>query len=188
MIIMKNTRTKAFKEMLFTYLAISKAIYWIDLVTGAQIDGADGFVAMVTPLFHRLVERDALLIAFIIVTYLIEQKLLLKFGKSNIQKHLVVHAAGFAVLMALYYAYVFILSLFAQVYIPQFIDFTLNMLVVYAVIAVFLEVKTWFKSKQYEKDNLASKNDKLSALKTLHDSGVLTSEEFESKKALVGET
>ena len=184
---MKNPKTKAFKEMLFTYLAISKAIYWIDLVTGAQIDGAEGFVAMLMPLFHRLVERDALIIAFIIVTYLIEQKLLQKFGKSNIQKHFVVHASGFAVLIALYYAYVFILSLFVDVYIPSFISFTLNMLVAYAVIAVILEVKTRFKAKQYEKENSINKDDKLSALKTLHDSGLMTNEEFESKKAMIGE-
>jgi cytochrome c-type biogenesis protein CcmH/NrfG len=57
----------------------------------------------------------------------------------------------------------------------------------YAVIVVILEIKTWFKSKQYEKDKSANKNDKLSALTTLHDSGILTSEEFESKKALIGE-
>jgi len=179
----KKPKTKALMSMLFSYLAISKILYYFSYITTTDVGNIG---EMFMPLFNRLISRDFVIIVFVVVSHFIEQKLLQKLEKRNVLKHVAVHVVGYITLVALYYSYFFILRLFFPVTSSMSPGEMLgNILIAYIFGAAFLEVKTWFKSKQYEKAKPTDAEDKLSALETLHNSGVLTDDEFESKKALV---
>jgi len=144
-----KTKTKALMSMLFTYLAVSKILYYLSFITTTDVGNIG---EMFMPLWERLISQDFLIIIFVVLSYFIEQKLLQRFAKRNVLKHVAVHVVGYITLVALYYSYAFILGLFLPVTLGMpFGEMLVNIFIAYLSVAVFLEVKTWFKSKQYEK-------------------------------------
>jgi len=74
-------KTKVLMSMLFTYLAVSKIIYYFDLVTTTDVSNIGG---MFMPLLERFLSQDILIITFVVIIHFIEQKLLQKFEKRNV--------------------------------------------------------------------------------------------------------
>ena len=70
---MQKKKWAPIKKMLFTYLAISKIVYWIDIISAA--DNLEGVVQVVS---QRLINRDIVVILLIIFTYFLEAKLIWK--------------------------------------------------------------------------------------------------------------
>lgn len=179
---MKKERFLPIKEMLFSYLAISKILYWSNTI--AAIDQRDlGGVG--DAVLTRLLDRDLMLISIVILFYFLEKLIFKKYRDSGILKHIVLYAAGFVGMIGLFYFYTWIVSWFVVVEFPNLGAMLGNSIVWYVVIIIALNVKQYFKSKGEGTSASAppqGTDNKLAMLKSLLDDGILTQEEFDCKK------
>ena len=173
------------KEMLFTYLAVSKILYWLD--TASYMNQHDlGNVWQAVLL--RFVNRDFMIIVSVVAFYFLDKYVVFKKSKSSkILEHIVYYIIGYVAIAAVTFIYIRILMLFAPVTVDSWVEFIGYGTLGYLVVIVVLELKQYFKGKQKPKhtpppdspppDNA---NDKSSMLKLLHDDGTLTKEEYEN--------
>jgi len=179
----KETKWIPIKEIIVTYLALSKVIYWVDTVGGIE---QGGLGAIAEAVLRRLVQRDVLLIVSIIMFFVLEKLLMDKLKSSNLMKNVMLYVLGFIGMVGLFYVYLWVMSWFFEVTFPAPWVIVSNMIIGYCVAMVFLNIKYYFKDK--EKENLAQAvadecaNDKLAMLKILLDDGILTQEEYNVKK------
>lgn len=188
----KKGKWAAVKEILFTYLALSKIMYWMETVTVMNpvnlADAAQGVMM-------RFLGRDLMLIIGVTAFFFLDKVIALKKSKySSILEHVIFYAVGYVVLMSITFVYMLGLNLvfLAQefslgVFAREFTGFLPSSVPIYIVVVIALNVKLYFKAKG--KQTLAqaalpnqSTEDKLTMLKALLDDGVLTQEEFDSKK------
>ena len=179
----KKAKWLPIKEIVVTYLALSKVLYWVDIV-GNMEQGGFGNVA--NAVLMRLLQRDILLIASIIMFFVLEKLLMEKLKSSNLMKNVMLYAVGFVGMVGIFYVYLWIMSWFFEVTFPTPWMVVSNMIIGYGVAMVFLNIKYYFKDK--EKAKLAQAvaaecaDDKMTMLKILLEDGVLTQEEFNDKK------
>ena len=152
---MEKSKWSPIKEILFTYLAINKIIYWFNTIT-AMNQSDLGNVGQAVIL--RLLNQDLLLIigvtAFFFLNKLIEQK---KSKYSNFWEFIIFYVIGYIGLMGIAFVYNLIMNL---IFLPQtfslgefvreFISFLPNVTIGYIVVAVVLEIKLYFKKKGKE--------------------------------------
>ena len=146
-----------FKEILFTYLAINKIMYWFNTITALNQSDIEGVGQAV---FMRVLNQDLIVIlgviAFFFFNELLESK---KSTHSNFTGYLIFYVVGYVGLLGIAFCYFLILNLIFPVqefsfagYVREFIFALPSISIGYLVVAVVLEVKLYFKKKGKEKD------------------------------------
>ena len=173
--------------MVVAYLAISKAMYWLNIIGTAE--GLDGVWSAV---LERLIQRDIVIILFVICVYTFEYMFVMKQKKwSGNLAQVILIGVGYVMFIVILTTYVLVLNwvlmesfnlrdFFVGFLIGEFFAFTVS----YFVIAGFIFVKESLKKKEvysYALD-IQSKDIKLEMLQELLDDGVLSKEEFEIQK------
>ena len=192
---MEQKKWAPVKEILFTYLAINKIMYWYGTIISMN-QSELGNVSQA--ILIRFLEQDLLLIIAVVAFYFLNVLIESKKAKpgSTIGEYVIFYSIGYVVLLGIGFIYFCImLFLISPVEGLTFTEFTRQFIGVipgftlsYLVIAAVLEVKLYFKKKGAEssKDTTAnSTEDKLAMLKALLDDGILTTEEFENKKQIL---
>jgi len=183
----KKAKWSSAKEILFTYLAITKILYYFNTITAIEHRSLGNIAETV---LMRL-NQDAIIIVGVILFFYLDKFIQLKKSKySKILENIVFYVIGFAALMGVTFIYIGIMALiFGSEYIQidswgAFIGYGVTG---YIVVAVVLNLKYYFKEKEKPKYDppIHSAEDKLIMLEILHDSGILTQEEFENKKEML---
>ena len=141
----KKDRMLPVKEMLFTYLAVSKAIYWVETAGGF---GAGQWLQAVQAVLLRLLTRDFMLVLMVIMFFALE-KLLMKNGE-NLRKSAAMYIVGYAGLIALWYMQLGIARFFVEVTFPPLGELIRGTVGGFAVVIGFLNFKMYLKSKEKE--------------------------------------
>jgi len=188
----KKGNWSAIKEMVFTYLAINKVLYWMNFIANME-QGAVGGVWQAV--IARLLFQDAPLILGVVAFYFLDRAITMKRSKySKIMENILFYAVGFVILMGIYTVYLWILSLFTTMtFTPEafgvesWAAVIVYAFVMYLVASAVLNVKQYFKDRGKADYALPANttDDKLTMLEVLFADGVLNQEEFEEKKAVV---
>jgi len=184
----KKDRLLPLKEILFTYLALSKVIYWSETIYRLQASGDFGGLGV--GLLTRFFQRDALLILIVILFYLLDHMIHRKAKSSNILKQVLLYVIGFVGMIGLFYIYNWVFSLFVPVSIPSLGELVdLGMILGYGAAIVWINVKYYFKAKEKDTFKAAlpdnSADNQLAMLQSLLNSGILTQAEFDHKSEKV---
>ena len=191
----KKEKWKPVMEILFTYLAISKILYWYNNVTamgqGDILGAMEGFLI-------RFLHNDLILIIGVIFFYFLDKLIVLKKSRErtvlkSIIENIVFYVVGYCVLMVISTVYSVVLAIVAGTFgefswsgFMVFIGYTLP---AYAVVCVVLFIKEYSKKKGKEiaesETDSQNKDKKLSMLESLLKDGILTQEEFDGKKEKV---
>jgi len=188
---MKKGKWSPIKEILFTYLAINKIMYWfytITTVNQSDLESIGRFALM------RLINQDLILIIGVIACYFLNKLIALKRSKySNILEYAIFYVIGYVVLMGIGFIYNLIINLIFLIqdfsltaFVREFMGFVPSFTLGYLVVATVLETKEYFKKKGKESPDdtpsAPSTDDKLAMLKVLLDSDILGQEESDHKK------
>jgi len=170
------------KEILFSYLAISKILYWLNTATTfSQHDLGNVWEAVI----ERLLFQDFSIILGVVVFFALDKLIALKKTKnSKILEQVIYYVIGYVALVSVTFTYIQILSLFFTVTVYSWSEFIAYGTIAYLVVTVVLNVKHYFKEKlkpEYT-PSLESADSKISMLKLLYDDGALTQEEYENSK------
>jgi len=183
---MKKDKWSAVKEILFTYLAINKIMYWYNtIMTMNQSDLNLGEVGQA--ILFRLLGNDLLLIAGVAMFFFMDRRISQKkSNNSGILDAVKFYVIGYVALFGLTAAYIWIMSWFVPVQLDSLRTDILNGTLGYLVVVVVLNLKYYFKSKEKSiyAGSATSTEDKLSMLQVLLDDGILSQEEFDQKKLL----
>ena len=187
-----NTKTgqkKPVKAMLFSYLAISKLLYWINIVsTTYSLDGVWRAV------LQRLLYRDIVLIIVIVFIHLFEEKLVMKQKKQNgIIMRIISSIAAYVAFVAILTVYTWVYNLIFS-YPFSLGSFLLSSAMRYWTIIFFAVMCAMIAKEHFKKKEAAeyaleiqSTDIKLEMLKTLLDDGDISQEEFDKQKTKLHE-
>lgn len=182
------------KEILFTYLALNKILYWTNTITALNQSDLGNVSRIV---IIRLLNQDLLIILGVITFYFLDKRIALKKSKySNILEYVVVYSIGYVLLMGIAFVYILIFNLifssqsfsFGE-FVRWFIALVPSYTIGYLVAVFALEIKQFFKKKGKESstfdESAKSTDDKLDMLRVLLNDGVLTQEEFDNKSEIL---
>jgi len=188
---MKKVKWSPIKEIVFTYLAVNKIMYWANMIiTMHQSDlGNVGHAVLM-----RVLNQDLLLIIGVTAFYFVDKLINLKKSKySSIAEYAILYAIGYVMLLGLGFMYNLIMVLifstqeFSMIeFVRAFISFVPSYTMGYLIATAALEIKQYFKkmgeksSKEILPDQ--STEEKLTMLHILLNDGILTQEEFDQKK------
>jgi len=197
---MKLKKWSPVKEILFTYLAINKILYWAYIIMGMEeISFASGGKV----LLDRFLAQDLVIIACIILMFYLDWRIKEKRTKYNIVvEHVIPYSIGYVAFLgvtlvsnALRLVIFYTENITWSEYISFFVGSIIPLTIGYLVVIVALEIKLYFKNagKKAAEESLLDQSlnessktrsieDKLSMLKVLFDDGILNQEEFEDKK------
>jgi len=168
--------------ILFTFFAISKTIYYFDIITAALYQG--GLLAMGEAVLNRLLTQDILIILIILLTFNTEEfvtSLISKYNKTVNQ--IIVLIIDYVLYMGVLTLYFLAMMFFGLFQNMNWLVFLIYSSSIYFVIIIVLEIKKYLKKKEKtEYTPVLSTDEKLAMLKTLLDNSVLTQEEFDHKK------
>ena len=176
---MKKINWSAIKTILFTYLAISKILYWINVIP-ANFEGVGRAV------WERLLERDLVVIAVIVITYFFDKNMK---NQKGVLAHIKYVAGNYAIYIVTLIIYVLILNSIiptpANLWSIMTSPFMLEWTIIFFILFVAIEAKDRFKKKEaYEYAlEIQCTSIKLEMLEALLDDGVLTHEECDKQKA-----
>jgi len=187
----KKSNWSAVKEMVFTYLAINKIMYWMGFVANIEQGDMGGVGRAV---ISRVIYQDAPLILGVVAFFFLDRAITMKRTKySKIMENVMFYAIGFVIIMGIYVVYLGILSLFTPITFAaesfgaeSWVAVIGSAFLMYLVASIVLNIKQYFKDK-VKSDNTtqASSTDRLSMLNILLEDGILTQEEFDNKKEKV---
>ena len=143
---MKKINWLAIKAMLFTYLAISKMVYWINLIF-ADYEEVWHLV------LQRFLTQDLLIIVVIVFIHYFEHKFVLKQKKWNsVLADIITAIGGYVIFFVVVLIYALIVESLpptpANVWLIISSDFMINLTAVYFIIFVALTMKERFKKKE----------------------------------------
>ena len=165
------------KEMLFTYLAINKILYWYGYVASLSQNNLSNVGQAI---LQRILSQDLIIIISLVFFYYFDKFLATKKSKlSDFRENVISYTVGYVVLMSFMILYTILIHLIMQEPIDYWGILILYGTGGYITVAVVLYLKNYFKKKT------ATPDEKLVMLTTLRDSGILTEEEFEAKVALL---
>jgi len=175
---MKPKTWTPLKEMLFSYLAVTKILYWLNTVTALN---QAGFGVVTQAVAGRLLSQDVLIIASILIFAFLDKRISSKKSRhSSILGHVIFYAVGYAAVFGFAAGYALLMSrVFEGMAIDSWAAFFAYGTFGYLVIVIVLNIKYHFKAKS--KAANIPKDEKLAALNILLDGGILTQEEFASK-------
>jgi len=177
-----NTKEKGWStawKMLFSYLAVSKIIYWYNMVI--VMVGQGDFGAAAQAIFWRLLSDIPIVIGVILIFYM-ENIFNFKISKFNkITNEVISHIFAYMIFTGAIAIYYLILA-FAGIQI-NWIAGLIYTGIAYVIVVVVLDIKRYIRAKKmttYTPKLTAT--EKLAILKTLLDNDVLTQEEYDIKK------
>ena len=188
--VVKKIKGLPIKEVLFTFLAINKILYYLNYFNA--MDQTD-FWNAAEALLIRIVESDLLIILGVIAFFFLDKQIERKKIKYNSTIiNLITYAVGYVALLGIAFVYSLTLTIILapdfsfSMYLINFISIIPNATLSYIVIVIVLEIKHYFKNKEKKKSAEAmlseSFEDKLRMLKILFDEGLLNQEEYDIKK------
>ena len=178
----KKRDLSSLKEMVFTYLAINKIMYWIGVAS--ETDGLEGVGQAV---LQRLLNRDIVLILVIVFMYIFEYKFVMKQKRwTGIFAQIIIGIVGYVVFSVILITYQWAIHLIfsAPFDIIAFLGTMPGWTAIFFIVMVVLMAKEHFKKKsasEYALD-IQSTNIKLEMLEALLDDGALSQEEFDKQK------
>ncbi|MCL2189125.1 MAG: hypothetical protein FWC16_09425 [Defluviitaleaceae bacterium] len=185
---MKRILGISFKELIFAYLAINKVFYWINNINKIQ---QDEFGTLGWLIFERLLTQDIMTVIILLMmsaldTY-IERHPAVKEGTL---KHVLVYGIGYVLYIIAIVSYsVLVGAIFDGGVVPA-LQFAVEMLpffsMIYIIACIVLSIKEKMKKKealQYLPD-ANSPEMRLHMLNELCQCGVISQDEYETKKAL----
>jgi len=174
---------KTLKTLLFTYLAITKVMYWTETISLSANWSEFGEAFL-----HRMLNQDIVLITILIAMHFLE-KYFVPDGEKDIKltDHLTFIGLGWGIFISLIVAYHLILGLFVEVNVYSWPRLIVDVTIVFAICSVFLYIKAHLKEKEAETylPTADTSAGQLALLNKLHDAGILTDEELEAKTALI---
>jgi len=176
-----KNKWSTFKEMLFTYLAVTKILYWFNTIVALHQDDLESVGRAV---LMRLVSQDILIIVIVILLYFLEKHIALKKSRySKFLESVVMYLIGYVVLVSIYYVnYLAMRQIMEDVHI-YWGEFFIYSFGGYIVIFIVLNIKEYLKPKPAPTAHTVE--DKLTMLSALLDANVLTQEEYDQKKAIL---
>jgi len=150
---LKKRKWLSIKNVLFTYLALNKILYWFNTV--ASLEQTD-FRTVANVILSRFLNQDLLLIlsviAFFYLDAKIEQK---KSSNSKILEYIMFYAIGYVLLLGIIVVYNVLINLIFRAenfylaeFFREFLSFIPNITVGYIVVAVAMEIKQYFKARE----------------------------------------
>jgi len=180
----KKSGGMGFRELLFTYLAVTKVIYWTN--TFGAIGGIGEFGAV---FLNRMISQDIMVIVILVAMHFLEKHIFSTAAENDFKANAKLYIIGFAMYNALMAAYYLILSLVLDLdaQIGDWLRLMLEMAILYVIISVFLHMKGKLKKKQNEMyvPDADSYKGKIAMLTSLRDTGVLTQAEFDNKAGYI---
>ena len=175
-----------FKELLFGYLAISKLMYWMNNISAIQ---QDALIEVWRFVLNRLLSQDIMIVWMLVAMFLLEYYIDThpSVSKGKV-RHILVYGIGYLVYIASVVTYILLLSFFIDTQIGSWGELILSFTGFYAIACVVMNVKEHMKKKEAEMyipaEEVIGKadGDTLALLTALHERGVLTTDEYESKK------
>jgi len=179
----KEKRGLPLKEILFSYLALSKVLYWLDMINSAEYGD---FWSGARVIWSRLINRDILLIVIVILFFVLEKLILKKSKQGDILKQALLYVAGFVGVIGLFYIYLWVGSWFVPtVTFPPLLTMVVDNIIGYILVVIMLNIKIYFKTREKETYQAASPvldaDNDLVMLQALFERGILTQEEFDCK-------
>ena len=182
-------RQSTILEMLFTYLAISKILYWFNTFYALlQYDlgtAAEAFLI-------RFLNQDFMIIVGVLIFFKLDTLIEKRKSKENaLLATILFYIIGYALLMGASIAYTLIITAFTGESLNwnEFYYFLRLSIIWYLMIIVVLSIKDYLKNRQKKLSECDpekySAEEKLSMLEVLLRDGVLTQEEFDIKKERV---
>ena len=173
----------SFKQLLFAYLAVTKVMYWIGTI--AMMDNLGEFGGV---FINRMINQDIMTIVILVTMFSLEARIFSKTSENNLLANVKLYAIGLIIYLALIVAYNFLLGLFIDVSVDNWLMFIVGWIVIFVIISLFLHLKEKLKKKETEMYLPSADTDegKIFMLKSLCDTGVLTQEEFEEKHKKLG--
>jgi len=181
---MKKDKWSAVKEILFTYLAINKIMYWyttIMTLNQSDLDGVGQAVLM------RLLNQDLVVIMGIVMFFYLDKFISQKQSKSNNTLSIIAfYGIGYVAFLTLQVVYSWVMSWFFPIEWYSIVSYIPQITLGYIIVAVVLNLKYYFKSKEASVYAVSapSTEEKLAMLQVLLDDGTLSQEEFDQKKLL----
>ena len=168
--------------MLFSYLVISKVLYYSDIITTALNEG--GLSAMGETILSRFLARDILIILIILLTFNTEKFVTLTLSKYNKTVNpMIVHSIDYVLYMGVLAIYFWTMLFFGIFQNMNWLVFFIYSSIIYLAIVIAIEGKKYLKKKEMTAyTHVLNTDEKLVMLKTLLDNSVLTQEEYERKK------
>ncbi|MCL2376180.1 MAG: SHOCT domain-containing protein [Defluviitaleaceae bacterium] len=178
----KKEKRSAIWEMLFSFLVISKVLYYSDFITASLNQG--GLWAMGETLLNRMLTQDILIILIILLTFNTERLVTMILSKYNkIVNQMMVHIIDYVLYMGVLATYFGLMLFFGIFENFSWLVFLIYSSIIYLVIIIAIEAKKYLKKKEMTAYTHAlSTDEKLAMLKTLLDNSVLTQEEYDRKK------
>ena len=183
----KKEKWSAIWGMLFSYLVVSKVLYYFDIITTAL--GQGGLRTMGEAVLNRLLTQDILIILIILLTFNTEKLVTLILSKYDKPvNQMIVHSIDYVLYMGVLAIYFWAMLFFGLFQNVNWLVVFIYSSIVYFVIVIALESKKYLKKKEMAAyTHVLNEDEKLAMLKVLLDNSVLTQEEYDRKKEkLVG--
>jgi len=180
-----KAKRSAFRQMVFSYLIVSKALYYFEMIGAALLQG--GFWAVSETILTRLLTRDLLIILIILITFNTDKLVPQKIAKNNrVLNQVIVHTIDYILYMGIMSLYFWGTMFFGLFEGMNWRIILINLSALYVIILVAIESKKYMKKKEMTAyTHVLNKDEKLAMLKTLFDNDVLTLDEYDSKKEKV---
>ena len=185
MSVKKGKKSKIIK-MLFSYLAISKILYWystiVHVINHGDLSGMGDVV------LNRLLNHDIIIILGVFLIFFMEEFLEVHFKTEKLGKvleQILLHLIAYVIFMGAYLLYALVVNLaWGTLQNVAWGRGLFYSSLGYIVTVTVLDVKKYFKTKAMTRHTppALDAEDTLAALKTLLDSDLLTQEEYDRKK------
>jgi len=164
------------KQMIVAYLAVTKVMYWINM-----LGSMDSFGDFGSAFANRMINQDIMVIVVLIAMHFLEKYIFRDTCENDFWANVKLNCIGLIVFIALMVGYHLLLGLFFEVIINNWLTFIIEWTIIYTIISIFLHLKERMKKKEAELyiPDASDDEGKITMLKALHESNVLTQDEFE---------
>ncbi|MCL2356782.1 MAG: hypothetical protein FWC70_06455 [Defluviitaleaceae bacterium] len=172
-------------QLLFSYLAVAKLMYWIEALAG--ISDFDDFMTIIVT---RLINQDIVIILVLIAMFILDDFVFDRASEKGLLESIKLNAVGLVIFLAILTGYHFVLGLFIEVNISSWPRFFISWSIIFAIASAFLLIKDRMKKKETElyirsEPTADTPEGRLLMLEALHKAGTLTDEEFENLSARI---
>jgi len=178
----KKEKLSAIWKVLFSYLVVSKVLYYFDIVTPALIQG--GLWSVGAAVLTRFLAQDILIILILLLTFNTEKFVTLKISKySKTVNIMIVHIIDYVLYMGVLVIYFGGMMFFGFFQNMSWHIILIQISILYIAIVAAIEIKKYLKKKEMAGYNpILSNDEKLDMLKALLYNNVLTQAEYDHKK------
>jgi uncharacterized membrane protein len=170
----------SFRQLLFYYLAVTKVMYWLNVIV--TMEGLDEFGLL---FLNRMIGQDLMVIVVLLVMHFLEKRLFKEKNDNDLLAAVKLYSIGAVAGVSIIVGYTLLVGLFVPIYIEDWFLFILNLVIMFVIVSFILHIKDKMKKKEaalYLPD-VGTSEGKLTMLRSLYDTGVLTQEEFDEKVA-----